>query len=74
MTEKTAGPKEQRPYPMIDPGCCNLCEGCVEVAPEIFRFNRETGLVEVIDLPRYQEDLVNEAIKNCPEDCISWEK
>jgi ferredoxin len=60
-------------YPVIDPGCCILCEGCVEIAPEIFRLNRETGLIEVIDLSRYPKDLVDEAIKICPEDCISWE-
>ncbi len=30
-------------------------------------------MMEVIDQDDYPEDLVNEAIKNCPENCISWE-
>jgi len=29
--------------------------------------------MEVIDLDVYPVALVDEAIKNCPEDCISWE-
>jgi ferredoxin len=66
--------KKQKMYPAIDPGCCTLCEGCVEIAPEIFRLNSETGLIEVLDLPMYRKDLVDEAIKICPEDCISWER
>lgn len=72
--EDSAEQNEKKMYPVIDPGCCNLCEGCVEIAPDIFWFNRETGLVEVVDHPSYPKDLVDEAIKNCPEDCISWEK
>lgn len=30
-------------------------------------------MMEVIDLHDYPKDLVDEAIKNCPEDCIIWE-
>jgi ferredoxin len=28
----------------------------------------------VADLPVYPESEVDEAIKNCPEDCICWEE
>jgi ferredoxin len=30
--------------------------------------------MEVIVMATYPVDLVDEAIKNCPEDCIFWEK
>jgi ferredoxin len=60
-------------FPVIDLGRCNVCEGCVEIAPEVFRYNRETGMIEVIDLPEYPVEKVNEAIKTCPQDCISWQ-
>ncbi|TKB28010.1 ferredoxin [Desulfopila sp. IMCC35006] len=60
-------------YPSIDPGLCSNCLGCVEIAPKVFRYNRETGLMEIIEREEYPIDLVDEAIKNCPEDCISWE-
>jgi ferredoxin len=29
--------------------------------------------MEVIELAEYPRALVDEAIKNCPEDCIVWE-
>ena len=58
--------------PVIDLSDCNLCGSCVEVCPDVFRFN-EAGFVEVIERDAYPEDDVNEAIKYCPEDCIYWE-
>jgi ferredoxin len=61
-------------FPAVDLGRCSRCQGCIEIAPEIFRYNEETGSVDVIDLPVYPMDKVNEAIKYCPEDCISWDK
>jgi len=60
-------------YPSIDLGRCSECKGCVEIAPTVFRFNGSTGMMEVIEADSYPEELVNEARKNCPEDCISWE-
>lgn len=60
-------------YPSIDLGECNGCEGCVEIAPDIFQTNTSTGLIEVIACNEYPKELVEEAIKNCPKDCICWE-
>ena len=37
----------------------------------VFRLN-EAGYVEVAELSCYPESDIEEAIKNCPEDCISW--
>jgi len=48
--------------------------GCVDVAPHIFQYNRLIGYVEVIELDEYPQEDVDEAIKYCPEDCISWEE
>ena len=59
--------------PVVDLSQCNLCEICVEVAPAVFRISH-AGFVMVVDLPTYPEDDVDEAIKNCPADCIYWEK
>lgn len=61
-------------YPVIDTGRCSNCKGCIEIAPHIFAFNVDMGMMQVIDLPEYDEQLVEEAMKNCPEDCIYWEK
>jgi ferredoxin len=45
--------------------------GCIEICPEIFRFN-DAGYIEIIDLPKYPEEEVNDVIMMCPEDCIAW--
>lgn len=60
-------------FPVIDIGRCSECYGCTEVAPDIFRYNVEAGIMDVIEQQVYPEDIVNEAIKNCPKDCISWD-
>lgn len=58
--------------PVVDIGTCTLCMGCVEVCPEVFRVN-DAGYIEVVEMESYPEAAVDEAIKYCPEDCISWE-
>jgi len=59
--------------PVVDIGACTLCLGCVEVCPEVFQQN-DAGYIEVLELENYPIEAVNEAIKYCPEDCISWEE
>ncbi|MDJ0622952.1 MAG: ferredoxin [Desulfocapsaceae bacterium] len=63
-----------RKYPVVDIGKCTLCGGCIEVAPMVFRYNEGLNFIEVVDLDKYPEKEVNEAIKNCPVDCIEWEE
>ena len=58
--------------PTVDIGACTLCMGCVEVCPEVFQLN-DAGFIEVLELPAYPQEAVDEAIKYCPEDCIGWE-
>lgn len=58
---------------IIDTGRCSECLGCVEIAPELFRYNEATGRMEVRELGSYSPETVWEAIKNCPKDCIYWE-
>jgi len=59
--------------PVVELSDCIECGICVELSPEVFRMN-EAGYVEVIDLSTYPQDAVDEAIKNCPADCIYWDK
>ena len=59
--------------PDIDIGACTFCMACVEVCPEVFMGN-DAGYIEIIDLEEYPEKDVNEAIKYCPEDCITWQE
>ncbi len=61
----------KRRIPTIDLGACVDCEACVELCPDVFRKN-EAGYIEVVDLEKYPEERVQEAIADCPADCISW--
>lgn len=54
----------------VDIASCNRCGGCVEIAPEIFRFNEMFGFLEVVERQLYDSDVVEEAIRNCPKKAI----
>ena len=59
--------------PIVELSACIQCEVCTDVCPTVFKFN-DAGFVEVMILDEYPEDEVDEAIKNCPKDCIYWEE
>lgn len=59
--------------PAIEMGDCVLCEICAEVCPQVFSLN-DMGYVDISDQKQYPEDCVDEAIRNCPARCISWEE
>ena len=59
--------------PVIDLSECVDCEACLELCPTVFRRN-DAGCLEVIDLLEYPAEEVEECIKNCPADCITWEE
>ncbi len=59
--------------PVVDIGRCTLCMGCLEVAPKVFHYNSALNFIEVIERKRYPVKKVDEAIKNCPADCIYWD-
>jgi len=57
--------------PTLDLGECVDCEACLALCPEVFRRN-DAGYIEVADLSEYPEERVQEAIADCPADCIKW--
>lgn len=58
--------------PLVELSDCILCGICVEVCPSVFSLS-QAGYIEVIESKEYPEFEVNEAIRNCPTDCITWE-
>ncbi len=58
--------------PAVDFECCILCEVCVDLAPHTFRIN-DAGFVDVLSLDSYEDENINDAVNNCPRDCITWE-
>lgn len=59
--------------PVIELSDCVVCEVCVEACPAVFSLN-DAGYIEITDMAEYPEACVGEAVRNCPEDCISWEE
>jgi len=57
--------------PVVELSDCILCGVCEDESPSVFDLSM--GYVTVADLPEYPESEVDEAIKNCPVDCIYWE-
>jgi len=60
--------------PAIDRFECTDCESCLELCPEVFQRNAETGYIEVAELSEYPEERIQEVISMCPADCIQWEE
>ena len=58
--------------PVVELGDCILCGICIEVSPSVFKLSG-AGYIEITELQVYPETEVDEAIKNCPSDCISWD-
>lgn len=48
---------------------CIGCESCVDVCPEVFEMDEDSGLAKVKD-PQADNDCVEEAIDICPVEAI----
>ena len=59
--------------PVVELSECIRCDVCVEACPTVFRRN-QAGYIEVADLDAYPVEEVDDAIRNCPADCIRWEE
>ena len=57
---------------VIDSDECIGCESCVELCPEIFEFDDENEKAVVILPEGGDEDCIEDAISNCPVECISY--
>ena len=58
--------------PAIELSECIRCGICVDLSPEIFTFS-PSGYVVVLERTCYPVEDVDDAIKNCPGDCIFWQ-
>lgn len=58
---------------VIETEDCVGCESCVELCPDVFRFDEEAQKAVVILPEGGPEDCIEEAIGACPVECIRWE-
>jgi len=63
-----------RRIPMIEIEDCIACGNCGQVCPEVFRLNESLGHSEVINPYGAAEDKIQEAIDQCPVQCIHWQE
>ncbi len=56
----------------VDEEKCIGCGLCAEIALNVFALNDE-GVSEIIDPNGDEEDKIQEAINECPVECIGWE-
>jgi ferredoxin len=54
----------------IEENECIGCGTCEETCPEVFKLNTDTEKAEVIMPDDGPDDLIEEAIDNCPVSCI----
>ncbi len=58
---------------VIDTDECTGCETCVELCPDVFKFNEDDEVAVVIKAEGGPEECIEDAIDSCPVECIHWE-
>jgi len=58
--------------PYVDQAVCISCELCVNMVPGVFRMG-EDGFAEVYQPTGASEKEIQDAIDNCPVNCIHWQ-
>ena len=59
----------------IDPELCDGCGPCVDICPEVFKFNEEgVAVVKMDEVPARLRKACMEAAYNCPTEAISVEE
>ena len=60
--------------PVIDADECTACESCVDTCPEVFKMSDDGDLAVVHNPTGAPEAKIQEAIDDCPVECISWKE
>ncbi len=60
--------------PVINTEDCIACGNCEAVCPEVFRLNENLGHSEVINPFGASEERIQDAMDQCPAQCISWQE
>ena len=58
---------------IIDEDECIGCGSCQEICPKVFHLNKKIEKSQVIKPEGGPEDLIEEAMGECPMSCIFWE-
>jgi len=58
---------------VIDEDECMTCGAWAGICPEVFEIDEKADTASVIMETSGPEDLIQEAMDNCPVECINWE-
>ena len=58
--------------PVIETDECIACGNCEAVCPQVFLLNENLGHSEVINPQGAPEEKIQEAMDQCPVQCIHW--
>jgi ferredoxin len=72
-TERKKGEATSRRV-SLDADECIACASCVAICPLVFAMREDGEAAVVIKETGGPEDLIQDAINNCPLQCIAWEK
>jgi ferredoxin len=61
-------------FPVINTDECIACGNCEAVCPEVFRLDEVLGHSEVINPHGAPGEKIQEAIDQCPVQCIHWQE
>jgi ferredoxin len=59
--------------PYVEQDECTGCGMCEEICPDVFHIN-DDGISEIQEPHGATAELIQEAIDECPVNCISWEE
>lgn len=62
------------PVPYIVYSECIACGACEEICPEVFKLDENAGYALIINQGGADFEKIQEAMDNCPTDCIRWEE
>jgi len=57
----------------LDHECCIGCGACADLCPEVFSMDDRTRKARVVIFEVTDRSCIEEAIRTCPTECISWE-
>ncbi|MFZ2088973.1 MAG: ferredoxin [Desulfobaccales bacterium] len=60
--------------PVINTDACIACGNCEALCPAVFHLNENLGYSEVIEPYAGPVACIQDAIDQCPAQCISWEE
>uniref|UniRef100_A0A7V4LC26 Ferredoxin n=1 Tax=Desulfobacca acetoxidans TaxID=60893 RepID=A0A7V4LC26_9BACT len=63
-----------RRIPVIDTDACIACGNCEAVCPEVFHLREDLSHSEVVNPFGAPEARIQDAIDQCPAQCISWQE